>query len=741
MTSVLDRATGEGLSRRSFLSAAVTVGGGLLLTLSVPLPLDAAGTATGKTAMLNAFIRIAPDGAVSIVAKNPEIGQGIKTMLPMILAEELDADWKQVVIEQAELDPVAYGAQFAGGSFATTLNWDPLRRAGAAARQMLVTAAAQRWKVSPDECSTSAGVVHHGPSGRTLGYGAVAAQAASVPPPDLKTVALKDPKDFRIIGQSVRGIDSPRVVTGQPLFGIDVVVPGMKYAVFAKCPVFGGKIQEANLDRLKSLPGVRQAFLVKGGGNAEGLVDGVAIVADRWWQASKALDQLEAKWDEGGTAAQSSVGFAARAAELTRQAPGKSIRFDGDVQAALARSAKVIEASYSYPFLAHATLEPQNCTAAVRDAKVEIWAPTQAPANGRELVARTLGLAESDVTVHMTRCGGGFGRRLNNDFMVEAAWIAREAGVPVKLLWNRQQDLQHDFYRPAGFHHFKAGVDAQGRLIAFRDHFVSFGANDNFAPNAALQPTEFPARFVADCELSATLLPLGVPTGALRAPGSNGLAFAFQAFLDEVAQAAGKDPLAFRLELLGERRHLPTPPGRFGNMPGFNTGRMIDVLELVAEKSGWRKRTTAKGRGMGIAFYYSHFGYFAEVVDASVAADGSITVHKIWVAGDVGSHIINPTGAENQAQGAALDGLAQALGQAITIEAGRAVQTNFHEFHLLRMNQAPPVEVHFIRSTAAPTGLGEPALPPVIPALVNAIFSATGKRVRTLPIDTAALKS
>jgi isoquinoline 1-oxidoreductase beta subunit len=417
------------------------------------------------------------------------------------------------------------------------------------------------------------------------------------------------------------------------------------------------------------------------------------------------------------------------------------VRYDGDVEGAMAGAAKIVEGAYSYPFLAHATLEPQNCTAVVSDDKIEIWAPTQTPQNGRQLVASTLGVPEASVTVHMTRCGGGFGRRLNNDFMVEAAAIARQAGMPIQLLWNRTQDLQHDFYRPAGFHHFKAGLDRGGKLIAFRDHFISFGANDNFAANAALQATEFPARFVENCELSASLIPLGVPVGALRAPGSNGLAFAFQSFLDEVAHAAGVDPVQYLLALLGERRVLPAPPGRFGKLPGFDTGRMRDVLTLVAEKSGWTARTPGKGSGMGVAFYYSHLGYFAEVVKASVAADGAVKVDKVWVAGDVGSQVINPTGAENQAQGAVLDGLAQALGQAITFEKGRAMQSNLHEFQLLRMHQAPPVEVHFIRSNNSPTGLGEPALPPVIAALGNAIFAATGKRVRKLPIDPAELKS
>jgi isoquinoline 1-oxidoreductase beta subunit len=730
-------------TRRAFLTAGAAVGGGLLLNLTVPWSALAKAENAGSTsvATLNAYIRITPAGLVTILAKNPEIGQGIKTMLPMIIADELDADWKNVRIEQAPLDPASYGPQFAGGSFATTLNWDPLRRAGAAGRQMLVAAAAQTWGVAASDCVTSAGVVTHQPTGRRLSYGEVASKAATLPAPDLKSVALKDPKDFHIIGQSVRGIDSPLVVTGKPLFGIDVTVPGMRYAVFEKCPVFGGKVVKANLDVMRAQPGVRDAFIVKGGSALDGLLDGVAIVADRWWLANKALEKLEVQWDEGATSSESSEGYARAAANLAQQPPAKSVRFDGDVERALSGAAKIVEGAYSYPFLAHATLEPQNCTALVSDGKIEIWAPTQTPQNGRQLVASTLGVPESSVTVHMTRCGGGFGRRLNNDYMVEAAAIARQAGVPIQLLWNRTQDLQHDFYRPAGFHHFKAGLDRSGKLIAFRDHFISFGANDNFAANAALQATEFPARFVENCELSASLIPLGVPVGALRAPGSNGLAFAFQSFLDEVAHAADADPVEFLLALLGERRVLPAPPGRFGKLPGFDTGRMRDVLTLVAEKSGWTARKLPQGTGMGVAFYYSHLGYFAEVVKASVSADGGVKVDKVWVAGDVGSQVINPTGAENQAQGAVLDGLAQALGQAITFEKGRAMQTNLHEFQLLRMHQAPPVEVHFIRSNNSPTGLGEPALPPAIPALGNAIFAATGKRVRKLPIDPTELKS
>lgn len=735
---------GKLYSRRAFLTVGAAAGGGLMLSYSLPLTALAGTGAAGANSpvKLNGFISIAPDGTVTIMAMNPEIGQGVKTSLPMIVADELDADWSRVRTEQAEIDTERYGRQYAAGSTATTLNWDPLRRAGAAGRQLLIAAAASKWAVPESECSTTAGVVHHVPSQRSIGYGALAALAATMPPPDLKTVKLKDPRDFRIIGQPIPGVDSPLIVTGKPLFGIDVTVPGMLYAVFAKCPVFGGKVVSANLDTVKALPGVRQAFLVKGGAATNGLVDGVAIVADRWWQANSALDRLEVVWDEGATATQSSTGFALTAAELAKQPPTKSVRVDGDVNAAFASAARVVEGFYSFPFLAHATLEPQNCTAWVQEGKVEIWAPTQVPQPSRTMAATTLGVPESQVTVHITRSGGGFGRRLNADFVAEAAWIAKQAGVPIKLLWNRQQDLQHDFYRPAGYHNFKAGLDATGKLIAFRDHFVTFGADGKFADSAGLQQNELPARLVPNLEFVASLMPLGVPTGSLRAPGSNGQAFVFQSFLDELAHAAGKDPLDFRLELLGEPRVLPVAPGTPPTQLDFNIKRMRDVLLLVAAKSDWAKRLQLPaGRGMGIAFYYSHRGYFAEVVDASVGRDGVVKVNKVWVAGDVGSHIINPSGAENQVQGSVLDALGVALGQSITIEAGRVVQSTMAEFPLLRMDQAPPVEVHFLASDYAPTGMGEPALPPLAPALCNAIFAATGKRVRHLPIDPLLLKS
>ncbi len=721
--------TANSESRRAFLRAGLAVGGGLLLDFSLPGASRAARSDAPGSASLNAFVQISNDGIVTIMSKNPEIGQGIKTMLPMLIAEELDVEWSSVRIDQALSDPARYGVQFAGGSRATPLNWDALRRVGAAGRQMLLTAAAQGWSVPPAECETRPGKVVHLKTKRSMSYGALASKAAALPAPDLAQVTLKDPKDFRIIGKSHPGVDSPLIVAGKPLFGIDVTVPGMLYAVFVKSPVFGGSVVSANLELVRSQPGIREAFIVGGGSVFNGLASGVAIVATNWWLADRAREKLDVVWDEGATALQSTDGFAAKALELSKQTPALKLVGDGDVAQALGASPRTLQAAYSYPFIAHATLEPQNCTAHFRDGKVEIWAPTQNPDAGRKIVAKTLGLTDADITIHMTRCGGGFGRRLMNDYMVEAAWISKQVAAPVKLLWNRQDDLQHDFYRPAGFHFFKAGLDAAGKLQAFSDHFVSFGENAKAAPSADMSANEFPAKFVPNLELGMSLMPLGIPTGPLRAPGSNALAFVFQSFIDEIAHEAGQDPLQYRIDLLGERR----------SVGAFDTGRMIDVLGLVGEKSGWGKRTLPKGSGMGVAFYYSHLGYFAEVVHASVGQGGRVSVEKVWVVGDVGSQIINPTGAENQVQGAALDGIGEALGQAITLANGRVTQSNFNDFLLLRMNQAPPVEVHFLKTDHPPTGLGEPALPPVVPALCNAIFAATGVRIRSLPIDPKSL--
>ncbi len=746
---------GQGpVSRRTFLQAGVAAGGGLMLTLSLPSLADArtegaaradggALAADGDTA-LTAYISIARDGTTTIMAKNPDMGQGVKTSLPMMIAEELDVAWSQVRTEYAPLDPKRYGAQFSGGSFSTPMNWEPLRRAGAAGRQMLVQAAARSWRVPVGECTTDRGTVHHAPSGRSLTYGALAARAARLPVPDLKTVALKDPKDYKIVGRFTPQVDAPRVLAGEPLFGIDQSVPGMLYAVYEKAPVFGSRALSANLDEIKSLPGVRDAFIIHGDPAAvftHGLVDGVAIVADRWHQANKALERLQVRWADNPASAASSAGFERQAAAFAGQTPQQILRHDGDVDRGFYGAGKILEASYAYPFLAHVPLEPMNCTAwAKPDGSMEIWSPTQSPGDAQKLVADTLGIDAHSITVHMTRVGGAFGRRGDNDYTVEAAAISQHIGKPVKLLWNRRQDIQHDIYRPAGFHHFRGGLDAQGKLVAFSDHFVTVGPDGKPSLAANLEPDIFPGGFVPNLQFGQSVMKSGIPTGYLRDPVYNGMAFAFESFIDELAVAAGRDPLEFRLDLLGPPRVFPAPPPFLGmKIPGFDTGRARGVLQLVAEKSGWGHQQLPPRTGMGLAFCYSHWGYVAEVVKASVNERGAPRIHKVWVAADVGRQIVNPAGAYQQAQGAVLDGLGAALHEAIRIENGAVVNENFNTFSPIRMREAPDVEVHFRITDNMVTGLGEPTLPPALPALTNALFAATGKRIRTLPIDPQLL--
>jgi isoquinoline 1-oxidoreductase beta subunit len=721
------------LDRRAFLRFSAVAGGGLLVAAYFDPKTLAQGPGRGQQAPLSpdAFVRIAQDGTVTIIAKNPEIGQGVKTMLPMLVAEELDVDWKDVRVEQGDLD-AKYGQQSAGGSTATPGNYLAMRRIGAAVRQTLLAAAAAEWSVPAAELTTASGKVMHRASNRTIGYGALAAKAATMPPPDQANVPLKDASAFKIIGKPIAGVDNHAIVTGKPLFGIDVKVPGMLYAVCERCPVFGGKAVSANLDQIKALPGVKHAFIVPEGPRAEP-PSGVAIVADSWWAAESARKQLKVTWDEGPTAEQSSDLFQQKADELSKQAPQRSVRADGDVDAALTGAAKTVEAAYMYPFLNHVPLEPMNCTASFKDGKLELWVGTQQPSSGRSLAARVAGITDADVTLHLTRMGGSFGRRLNNDYIGDATYIAKTVGAPVQLRWSREDDMRHDIYRCAGYHYFKGGVDASGSLTAWRDHFVSFG-------NTGYGAAEFPARFVPNAMLGITAMPLGVPVGPHRAPNSNALAFVMQSFLDEMAHAAGKDPIAFRLDLLSKTPIVAAPaaggaPGGGGGGGGLDPVRMRGVLQLVAEKSGWGKRQLPKGTAMGVGFYYSHQGYFAEVAEVTVDANKKLKVNKVWVAGDIGRQIINPLNAEAQVQSSVMDGINQLMDE-ITIEGGRVVQGNFNLYPMLRMRQSPPeIEAHWVLSDNNPTGLGEPAMPPIVPAVCNAIFTASGVRVRSLPLS------
>lgn len=703
------------IDRRAFIRVGALAGGGLLVGTYLRFGESSAYAETvsaGADAFTpNAFITITPGGAISIIAPNSEMGQGIKTGLPMIVAEELDVPFERLTIVQGDLNP-AYGRQTSVGSQSTVTNFLPLRRAGATARAMLVTAAAQTWGVSEAECTTDRGAVVHAASKRRAAYGELATRAAALTPP--ANPPLKDPKDFKLLGTRVPGIDNQKVVTGAPLFGIDVKLPGMLYATYTKCPVFGGKVLSANIDEVKKRPGVRDVFVLDG---IEGLTPGVAIVADTTWNAFSAGEALQVRWDEGPVASQNSAEMARQAAELAK----------GNAPAPFAQGTKVVEAAYHYPFLAHATLEPQNCTAVFKNGVMEMWTPTQIPASGQGLVTRGLGLAPKDVIVHITRLGGGFGRRGSNEYSLEAAAIAKRLdGTPVKLMWKREHDFGHDNYRSNGWHYFTAGLDGSGKVVALHDAFVKMqgGPGDMTAGG-------FPFIAIPGSEVKSSKLPPGIPTGYWRAPGDNGNIWATQSFVDELANAAGRDPVAFTLDLLAA---VPASGGR-----GFDSLRMKTVLDRATQKAGWGK-SHPRGEGQGFAITHTNNAYIAIVADVAVSREGELTIKKLTAVVDAGT-IINLSAAENQVQGAMLDGISAAWFQKLTIEHGAAAQTNFSDYRMLRMKHAPAVvDVEFVKSDAPPTGLGEPGLPAAAPALCNAIFAATGIRIRTLPIADGSLK-
>jgi isoquinoline 1-oxidoreductase beta subunit len=723
------------VSRRSFLKLVGVAGGGLVLAFSLSSCSARDGGGDGAQAAEefapNAFLRVSPDGSILIYSKGPEIGQGVKTAFAMIVAEELDADWSRVRVEQARIDPAVYGRQSAGGSRSIPASWDQLRRAGAAARSMLVAAAAKEWGVPESECRTEKSLVLHAPSKRELGYGELADRAAALPVPDENKLTLKDKKDYVLLGTRVSGVDNRALVTGKPLFGIDQVVPGMLYAVFEKCPAVGGKVADANLEELKALPGVKDAFVLEGNGNVSEVMPGVAIVATSTWAAFSARKKLRIRWDESKASKDSWKQSMARAAEVASQAPATLVSHRGNPDRAFENAAKTVEGLYTYPFVAHAPMEPQNTTASFRDGKIEIWTPTQTPDRALTVLAGLLGIPANRVTIHQTRAGGGFGRRLINDVVCEAALISKRVGAPVKLQWTREDDMRHDFYRVGGFHALKGGVDASGKLTVWQDHFVTFSANaQEPVAGGDIEEKEFPVLLTESFRLGQTLLPLATPCGPWRAPRSNGIAFAVQSFLHELAAAANRDHLEFLLEVMGEPRWLEP-----GNAFALHTGRASGVIRRAAAEAGWEK-PLPQGRGRGLAFHFSHAGHFAEVAELSVDARKKLTVHRVTVVGDIGP-IVNLSGAENQCQGAVIDGLSTMLALEMEIEQGRVSPTNFDAYPMLRFPHAPDVDVHFIQSDFGPTGVGEPALPPLAPAVCNAIFAATGERVRTLPLSRA----
>jgi isoquinoline 1-oxidoreductase subunit beta len=730
------------MNRRTFLRATVTASGGFLLTFSAD---DL--TAAGAEFRPNGYVRIDANGTVTLWAKNPDMGQGIKTGLAMMIAEELDADWARVRVEQADLNRAWYGGQGAGGSDGTPSDGPLGQRAGAVARAMLISAAATRWGVAPSECETSNSVVHHRPTNRSFGYGALAAAAAALPVP--KQAPLKDPSRYTIIGRPTKGVDTPKIVRGQPIYGLDVRVPNMLFAVIEKCPVHGGRPSTVESRAAMAIPGVKRIVTIDGAENPTHLRPGVAVIATSTWAAMKGREALRVTWDEGKGAAESSATLHGQFEQLART-PGKVLADRGDVNAAIAAAATKVDAVFEAPFLAHATLEPQNCVAAVSGDRCEIWGPLQMPTSGADVVAGVLGIPKENVTIHMTRIGGGFGRRLMSDYAAEAAVVSKAIGAPVQIVWSREDDMRHDYYRPAGYHHVRAALDARGQLTAWHHHLITTSRNtyrrgqnpedtETYGLLAPVNPDpkkqfdhDFQPTLIPNCRVEYSEALTSIATGAWRAPSHNFNAFVIESVIDELAHSAKVDPLALRASYYGSKADFPYEGAETST---FDPSRLKGVMMLAAERAGWGSRPPS-GRARGIAVHYTFGSYAAEVAEVSVDAKNRLRVHRVVAAVDVGI-AVNPLSVEAQTQGGIIDGLSAAMLGAITVDRGRVEQATFDDYPLLRHRDAPQIDVHIVPSTEKPTGFGEIALPPLAPAVANAIFAATGRRVRRLPFVSA----
>ena len=719
------------MGRRTFFKLAGAGTAGLVLGFHLGGAAFAAETSDATDQAMNAFIRIAPDNTITIYSKCPEIGQGIKTSFGVIIADELDADWNHVVMEQAEINTAVYGYQGSGGSTSIPRAWTQLRQAGAGAKAMLIAAAARQWAVDAAQITAKDSVLTHAASGRSATYGSLAAAAAKMPVPDVKNLKLKTRAEYRLIGKRYRGVDDPKVVTGQPLFGIDVQVPGMVYASYTKCPAVGGKVRSFNLDEIKAQRGVIDAFALDGTGAPVEVMPGVAIIARDTWSAFQAKDKLKVDWDLSAASTDSSSQIAAEAKKRATDFPNKPDDDVGDVDKSFANAAKIVEAYYEYPFAAHVPLEPMNTTAHWHDGVMEMWVPTQQPDRGLPLVAKAAGIPQEQIVMHQTRVGGGFGRRLVNDYTCEAAAIARKVNAPVKLQWTREDDFAHDFYRPAGYHQFKGAIDKDGRLDAWREHFITFTADGKKESTGANLTENLRYSIKApNLRRAKTMFPLKIPTGSWRAPGDNAQVFAAQSFMHELSLASGRDHVEFLIAAVN--RDVPELVAKDPSV-NFSPKRATDVIRLCAEKAGWGRKLP-DGSGLGLAWCYSHAGHVAQTVELSVDANKRIKIHRIVVVLDVGP-IIDMEGSDAQAQGASTDALSTAMGLKITIENGVIREQNYNDYPILRMPFAPmTIDAYFIQSDNPPTGMGEPAFPALAPALGNAIFAATGERVRRLPL-------
>jgi CO/xanthine dehydrogenase Mo-binding subunit len=731
-------AAGTRLSRRRFLKTGAAAGGGLLLSFSLPTLMSCGGPGSrsieGSFAP-NAFIRIDRDGQVTLIMHKVEMGQGTYTSMPMLLAEELEVDLGQVRLEHAPPNDALYaeplfGVQETGGSTSVRGNWESLRRAGATARTVLVTAAAQMWQVDPSACRAARGEVVHEATGRRLGYGALVEKAAKLPVP--RKVALKAPKDFKLIGTPVKRLDAPGKINGTALFGIDVRLPGMKVATVAACPVFGGKLASVDDSKAKAINGVRQVVH---------LDDAVAVVADHMWAAKQGLGALDIRWNEGGNAKLNTAAVVQQLAAASQRS-GVVARQMGDPVGFMERAAQKIEAVYELPFLAHATMEPVNCTVHVRPDACDIWVGTQVPTFAQTAAAKLTGLPRERVQIHNHLLGGGFGRRLEVDFIVRAVEIAKQVPGPVKVIWTREEDIQHDMYRPYYYDRIAAGLDDHGRPIAWTHRIT--GSSILARVTSQLFPKNLRVVRAAGLHAMAAMLkgldtdavegaaeppytlpnirvdyvrqePPGIPTAFWRGVGTTHSIFVVESFMDELAAAAKQDPFEYRRSLLD------------------NSPRAKAVLELAAQRAGWGQ-PPPPGSGRGISLLHA-FGetYIAQIAEVSVSNHGDVRVQRVVCAIDCGT-IVNPDTVKAQMESGIIFGITAALWGEITIKDGRVEQHNFHDYQMLRFQEAPVIEVHLVKSTEAPGGVGEPGTSAVIPAVANAIFAATGKRIRKLPV-------
>lgn len=706
------------VSRRNFLKISAALGGGLLIGIDVAAcgrkeqQAPAINAAPPGVLAPNAWIRIAPDDNITLMVGSSEMGQGVMTAIPMLLAEELDADWSKVRAEAAPAhasysNPIN-GRQHTGGSTSVRAFWQPLREAGAATRELLMQTAAQRWNVPLAECSTEPSVVIHKTSGRRLRYGELVEAAAKLPVPE--TAFLKEPKQFRFLGTPVPRLDTPAKLNGSAVFGQDVKVPGMLIAVVARCPVFGGKLKKFDASAAKKIAGVRHVLEIDAG---------VAVVADHFWAAQRGRDALKLQWNEGDAATLDSAQI--RASFIAAVDGGKSARNDGDVAQALQAAAKKIEAVYEVPYLAHACMEPMNCTAHVRKDGCDVWVPTQGQTTAQHQIGRHTGLKPETIKVHTTFLGGGFGRRAEYDFVVEAVQISKQLRVPVKVIWTREDDMRHDRYRPATYNRMAAAIDSQGTLSAWQHRIagpsifarVNPPATKDGLDSSSLSNAQDIPYVIPNVAVSYALVNVGVPVGFWRSVGASQNVFVTECFFDEVARAAGKDPVALRRELLK------------------NHPRLRAVLDLAAQKAGW-DTAPAAGRARGIAVAESFASFVAQVAEVSIE-NGKVRVHRVVCAVDCGT-VVNPNTVAAQMEGAIIFGLSAALKGEITLANGRVQQSNFNDYPLLRFDESPRIEVYIVPSTDPPGGVGEPGVPPIAPAVANAVHALTGTPVRKLPI-------